>query len=212
MCLICGEKRATHNHIEAKHGLVYCDYKNKYNNNHKVVSIEFDGYADVYNFEVDFYHNYTISPGIFVHNCHPRDNLVLSHLSDKLNLGYNIFEFVMNTREKQTEWIADLACSYGLPIVILGRTFKPNTNLTDGSPSILLANILKERGVIVTFYDPVTDPELPLNEPSVYIIGTTWSEFSKFDFAPESVVIDPWRMIKKVPSDVELVSIGGNSA
>ena len=142
--------------------------------------------------------------------CHPRDNLALSYLSDKLGLDYNIFEFVMNTREKQTEWLANLVCSYNLPIVILGRTFKPDTDLIDGSPSILLANILEERGKKVSFYDPVTDPELPPREPSVYVIGTAWSEFKYFDFASGSVVIDPWRMVDKVPEGVELISIGGN--
>lgn len=144
--------------------------------------------------------------------CHPRDNLALSYLSDKLGLSYNIFEFVMDTREKQTEWIADLACSYNMPIVILGKTFKPNTNLTDGSPSILLANILEERGKKVTFYDPITNPELLPNEPSVYVIGTSWPQFKDFEFSPGSVVIDPWRFIDKVPENVELVSIGRKSA
>ena len=36
--------------------------------NHKVVSIEFDGYEDVYDMEVDKYHNFVAS-GIVVHNC-----------------------------------------------------------------------------------------------------------------------------------------------
>ena len=32
-----------------------------------------------------------------------------------------------------------------LPVVILGKCFKKETNLTVGSPSILLNNLLKER-------------------------------------------------------------------
>lgn len=140
--------------------------------------------------------------------CHPRDNLALSYLSDKLGLDYNIFDFVMTVREKQTEWLVDLMCQYKLPKVILGKTFKPRTNLIDGSPSILLGNILKERGEEVTFYDPVVAPNLPPKVPSVYLIGTMWEKFKDFEFVPGSVVIDPWRMIESVPEGVKLISVG----
>jgi len=143
--------------------------------------------------------------------CHPRDNLALSYLSDTLGLDYNVFDFVMTTREKQTEWLADLMCQHRLPKVILGRTFKPDTDLVVGSPSILLANILQERGEEVVFYDPVTDPVLPPEVASVYLVGTMWQEFKNFPFVPGSVVIDPWRFIDRVPQNVELIAIGRNS-
>ena len=37
--------------------------------NHKVISVEIDGYEDVYDFTVDNYHNFSLSSGVFVHNC-----------------------------------------------------------------------------------------------------------------------------------------------
>jgi hypothetical protein len=37
--------------------------------NHKVVSVEPDGFEDVYDFTVDNYHNFALSAGVFVHNC-----------------------------------------------------------------------------------------------------------------------------------------------
>jgi len=37
--------------------------------NHKVVSVEFDGYEDVYSFKVDKHHNFALSAGVFAHNC-----------------------------------------------------------------------------------------------------------------------------------------------
>jgi UDPglucose 6-dehydrogenase len=40
--------------------------------------------------------------------CHPRDNIALSHLSEKLNLSFNWFDNIMMQREKQTEWLASL--------------------------------------------------------------------------------------------------------
>jgi len=40
--------------------------------NHKVVSVKNAGSADVYDFEVDGQHNFALSAGVFVHNCHFR--------------------------------------------------------------------------------------------------------------------------------------------
>lgn len=42
------------------------EYKMK--NNHRVVSIKFTGYEDVYDIEVSKYHNFALSAGLFVHN------------------------------------------------------------------------------------------------------------------------------------------------
>lgn len=48
--------------------LRYFEYKKEVIN-HKVVSVESDGYEDVYSFVVDRYHNFALSAGVFVHNC-----------------------------------------------------------------------------------------------------------------------------------------------
>ena len=52
-------------------------------------------------------------------------------------------------REKQSDWLASLVIenSSNRQINILGKTFKPETNLILGSPSLLLENILKERNL-----------------------------------------------------------------
>ena len=56
--------------------------------------------------------------------CHPRDNIALRWLAENLDLGYDIFDTVMNAREKQAEHLAvyltDLADENNLPIVIHG--------------------------------------------------------------------------------------------
>ena len=62
-------------------------------------------------------------------------------------------------REKQTEWLADLVIknSDKRQINILGKTFKPETNLLLGSPSILLENLIKEKKYDVFSWDPYID-------------------------------------------------------
>lgn len=86
--------------------------------------------------------------------CHPRDNIALSWLARKVGLSYDLFGALMECREKQTEWLADF-CSE--PLTILGKSYKPETNLTVGSPALLLAEILRERGVDFTHVDPHVD-------------------------------------------------------
>ena len=82
--------------------------------------------------------------------CHPRDNIAMSYLSDKLNISHNWFEHIMQQREKQTEWLVELIISNSknLKVNILGKSFKAESNLTLGSPAILLQNILQERNII----------------------------------------------------------------
>lgn len=93
--------------------------------------------------------------------CHPRDNIALSWLARNVDLSYDLFGALMECREKQTEWLAsevtierDDLTRDQLPVEILGKAYKPNTALTVGSPSTLLANILTERGITFTHTDP----------------------------------------------------------
>jgi UDPglucose 6-dehydrogenase len=129
--------------------------------------------------------------------CHPRDNIAMSWLAKKLDLSYDFFESLMIGREQQTEWLADLIEEHEGPLTILGKAFKEETNLTVGSPSILLRNILEERGIEVCMYDPHVDSHEPdLSTSRVFFIGTKHSEFAEYKFPEGSVVIDPWRYIE----------------
>ena len=149
--------------------------------------------------------------------CHPRDNIALSWLSDKLGLSFNWFDNIMKQREVQTEWLADLIeeHSAGLPINILGKSFKPQTNITTGSPSILLNNILEERGHAVFMWDPYVDGLFPteygeFDEPQCYFIGTKHEDFVNFPYEKDSIIIDPWRFIPDI-YNCKVIRIGDNN-
>ena len=152
--------------------------------------------------------------------CHPRDNIALSWLSDELGLRFNWFDNIMKQREVQTEWLADLIEkeANGLPITILGKSFKPQTNITTGSPSILLFNILRERGLSATMYDPYIDEPFgdwqDMSEydglPQCYFIGTKHEDFVNFPFDDESIIIDPWRYIPD-KEGCKVIRIGDNN-
>lgn len=142
--------------------------------------------------------------------CHPRDAIAMSWLARKLKLSHDIFSDLMETREDQTEWLADLMVETGLPLVILGKAFKPETNITTGSPAILCANILEERKLSFQIWDPFVDGgDPPEYGPSVFLIGTKHAQFIEFPFARGSVVLDPHRYIPHIPG-VNVIPIGKN--
>ena len=163
----------------------------------------YDGY--VYNLEVEEAHSYTLRRCI-VHNCHPRDNIALSYLAKKLKLSKDLFTDIMKARENHARWLASLILEYlndGYNEAwILGKAYKPESNLTYGSPSILLYNILKEQANgnkdSIHIYDPYIDGEQPLpNKPCVFFIGTKHEEFKEYGFPRGSVILDPFGYIPK---------------
>ncbi len=149
--------------------------------------------------------------------CHPRDNIAMSYLSDKLNISHNWFEHIMLQREKQTEWLVSLIIenSNNLEINILGKSFKAESNLTLGSPAILLKNILKEKGINTKIWDPIVDGNYEKfakkfewnSKPQLYFIATRHEEFNNFPFYSGSIIIDPWRYIS-VNKDIKLIRVG----
>ena len=128
----------------------------------------------------------------------------------------------MTQREKQTDWLAKLIIenSKNRQINILGKTFKPETNLILGSPSLLLENILIEKGQKVFSWDPYVDEsyskifdKFNWKNPSishVFFIGTKHPDFVKFDYPQNSIIIDPFRYIYNVKGS-KIIRIGDNT-
>ena len=155
--------------------------------------------------------------------CHPRDNIALSAIARKHNMSYDWWESLMIAREKQTdfliEMIMDIHRLTAFPIVILGKAFKPETNLTVGSPSILLYNILQEESIhadCIDIYDPHVDGRVEgegtmalmgYPEPAIFFIGTKHEVFANTVFPAKSIVIDPWRYIPD-QEGIEVIRIG----
>ena len=144
--------------------------------------------------------------------CHPRDNIALSWLSGEASLSHDIFRDVMQARENQTQWLAELIAerSDGLPVVVLGKAFKPESDLTDGSPALLLASILEERGLEFAHHDHHIDgagPPIEEQPPSLFFIATRHPEYSEASFPFGSVVLDPWGYIPD-QDGVSVVRIG----
>ncbi len=140
--------------------------------------------------------------------CHPRDNIALADFAKIHNLSNDIYTEGMMVREHHIEWFADMIGGHDdLPKIILGKSYKPETNLTVGSPAVRLYNELRERGVRVAMWDPYTDDGPPPDVPGVYFVGTKHDMFKRFPFPPKSIVIDPFGHVE--PRDgVKLVRVG----
>lgn len=144
--------------------------------------------------------------------CHPRDNIALRYLAEKLDLGYDLFHSIMHSRDQQAKNMATkllaLSKEYKLPIVIHGRAYKPLVSYTVGSYSELVGYFIEARGMQVTYADPLTGDIYTANEPAVILMAhnpaVTYSgtgvdinnaEFY-FNIKTGSVVLDPWRTLQ----------------
>ncbi len=127
-------------------------------------------------------------------SCHPRDNIALRYMAKKLDLGYDIFDAVMNAREVQAQNIATKLCEIAkekeLPILINGIAYKPGVPYIDGSYALLVAQYCTEYGFNPMQVDPLVygaDPGpfracVLLAHPELYV-----------GLSEDSVVVDPWR-------------------
>ena len=134
--------------------------------------------------------------------CHPRDNIALRFLAEKLNLGYDLFDSIMTAREKQAKNMAlkliQLSVQHNLPVVILGKSYKPNVDYIDGSSSILVGYYIEREDVKVMY-----DLEIPID--AVYLLGH-YGKHHDYKFTKNSIVLDPWRKYKN--DNIEVIHYG----
>lgn len=122
-------------------------------------------------------------------SCHPRDNIALRWLAEEYNLGYDMFDTIIKAREEQARnmahYLTNLSVEHNLPIVIVGKGFKPDVPYEDGSPSILVAQFCEAE------FDKFDEPAIFLTAHSrKTTFGLTNEDY---DFPEGSVIVDPWR-------------------
>ena len=130
--------------------------------------------------------------------CHPRDQIAMSWLAQKLDLSFDIFEMIAKARDEQSLYFAKLLKKYQeerrQKVIILGNSYKKNVGITVGSPSILLQHYLKELDVDFIAFDPLQKEEEDLicDGPSIFFVATPHDVFQTLSLPEESIVIDPW--------------------
>ena len=180
--------------------------------------------------------------------CHPRDNIALRWMAEELDLGYDLFDAVMLSREVQAENMAKKLVQLTnteFPVIIVGKAYKPLVPYEAGSSSMLVGHYVEKLGSELYYYDEVCGeipPQEILENPAVYLLAHNpqitygdqldnvpgWydninvsqadealtvetANGSSIQFAPGSVVVDPWR---KLPSTmgIRVVHYGNTRA
>lgn len=155
--------------------------------------------------------------------CHPRDNIALRYMAANLDLGYDLFHAIMQSRDVQAKNLAKrlvfLSKKHALPIVIHGKAYKPYVSYTIGSYSLLVGNFIEQMGEKVSYVDPLTGDKDIKEMKAVFLMAhnprITYSETGVeikpeelyCKFLPGSIVLDPWRTIKEMP-DCRVVHYG----
>jgi len=118
--------------------------------------------------------------------CHPRDNIALRWMAEDLNLGYDLFDAVMLSREVQAENMAKRLIELSgeqhpvfgtvneMPIVIVGKAYKPLVPYEAGSSSMLVGYYIQDAGFKIFYYDEKTGdipPQEVLDNPAVYLLA-----------------------------------------
>ena len=134
--------------------------------------------------------------------CHPRDNIALRWLAKELNIGYDPFQSIMYTRERQAENMALAILKHGKAICFSSDTYKSNTTLIDGSYSLLVQHwIVKHGGEIVQG----TWVQWPLYTKVDVIVRVHENDVIKAD--ENTIIFDPWRTY---PKDKNVIHYGSN--
>ncbi len=114
--------------------------------------------------------------------CHPRDNIALRWLAKELELGYDMFETIMTARERQAENMAKEILTHGENVFFTSDSYKPGTDLVDGSYSLLVQYyVRKHGGQIVNGIDTPVQVIVRVHETD---------QVSADD---KTIIFDPWR-------------------
>jgi len=123
--------------------------------------------------------------------CHPRDNIALRWLAKELDLGYDLFEGIMTARERQAETMAKAILTHGTDIWFSSDSYKPGTDLVDGSYSLLVQYYVKKHGgQIVNGID----------NPVQVIVRV--HEADQITADNSTIIFDPWRSYPKADNVV----------
>lgn len=140
--------------------------------------------------------------------CHPRDNIALRYMAQELNLGYDLFASIMQSREIQAKNLAERCLQHGKDVCIVGAAYKPSVPYTQGSYSYLVGYYVNQLGGWLSYYDPNTGDNTFDSNANVFLIGY-WERWVENIVWPDNcVIIDPWRKFKTENPTIRVIHYG----
>lgn len=159
--------------------------------------------------------------------CRPRDLLAMAWLADRYDFEpkYHqggLFGALARSRQMHAQRLAELLGHWrkltGLPITVLGESYKANHPSRVGSPTHLVMAWLDQFEITYRTVSeevehriaipPKPDPHAILrrdttfDEPAIYLIGANHTAYADVSWPAGSVVIDPWGDIPAQPGVV----------
>jgi UDPglucose 6-dehydrogenase len=170
--------------------------------------------------------------------CFPRDNAAFAAVATDVGTNADLARATDATNRHQLSRLVRLAHAHLTPtanrVGVLGLAYKPDTDVTDDSPGLMLANRLATEGggVTVTVYDPAANHSAGarldrsiavapstaacLDASDVVIVTVPWPEFRGIPQLLASrqrrrlVILDCWRLLDRTSLDgrAQLVHVG----
>lgn len=133
-----------------------------------------------------------LNPGVgYGGSCFPKDIRALDNLSDSSGYDFQLLKSVIRVNNRQRYRPLDFLKNQfgnleGLPICVLGLTFKPGTDDTRESPGVDLASALEGKKADVRKYDPAVqeNPGLlaSVTGSKALILMTEWPQIVNADW------------------------------
>ncbi|MBY8967154.1 UDP-glucose/GDP-mannose dehydrogenase family protein [Algiphilus sp. NNCM1] len=152
--------------------------------------------------------------------CFPRDTIAFAALARSVGVSPELAEATDRVNQAQVSILTELV-SRKIPkngrVAVLGLSYKPNTNVTEESQGVMLAQRLSELGRKVSVFDPKamenaqkklggkvaysSSLEDSISSSDVIVIMTPWEQFAQI--SPDAVsregnrrvLIDAWRIL-----------------
>ncbi|MCM3443792.1 UDP-glucose dehydrogenase family protein [Metabacillus halosaccharovorans] len=171
-------------------------------------------------------------------SCFPKDTKALVQLAGNVNHRFELLDSVIKVNNMQRIRLYKKAKEvlgnfYGKTVAVLGLTFKPNTDDTRESASLIIINELLKDGAMVNAYDPVAYKKMKLyfnkgitftnniehaiRGAEVCLIITEWNEILNFplikyrELMKEPVIFDGrncYKLDDVRSSNIQYYSIG----
>jgi UDPglucose 6-dehydrogenase len=167
--------------------------------------------------------------------CFPRDNVALATLARAVGAPALVAEATDTANREGIKRLADLVeerLPQGGTATVLGLSYKPDTDVVEESPGLLLVRELAARGVDVVGHDPAANGnaaraldgagrlshslEEAVSAADTVVIATAWDEYRQIDSSlleregRPRVVIDCWRVLSRdqLGASVDYVVLG----
>ena len=116
----------------------------------------------------------------------------------------------MEARDFQAKRMSEYLKTFDMPIVILDFGFKMESDLTDGSPSLLVGSWIEDEEPDM-FNDPEIEYDKYLSSPAVYLCSKGPNQYIIDNVAHGSIIVDPWgddTSELEVPESIKIIRYG----